>query len=495
LCCASTEKTEYLQLHTQTKTTDHPSKREKEKPMKKFRVSVLPLALLFIATATTAYAEQYPKATGYVNDFAHLLTREQGALLNDELIAFEKKMTIEIAVVTVPGLNNQSLEDYARGLAKEWGVGKSNQNNGVVFLIAPKERKMRIETASGARVILTDSRADQIRDSAVLPRFKAGDMTQGIIDGTHAIMQALDASSVPVASKSETTSIPQSASGETAPLIDSVEIMKLLACFLGGVAIIVLSDLFIRRKKARKYVLENRSAFVIQLAEADRMAKSPDVKDTRRELVQLKERFSLIDPFLNDANDTVGTKWIKTQAEFESMEKSLSHVVWDMKQEIAFANKARKEGPELIKKIPNMIEATEKRLAEGKSSPRAMTYLERARAQYSQAQSQQSEQSGMSMTDWAVSYMLLTEAQSNMANADSVHRQANVDHSSDHSSSGASSHSSSASSYSSPASDDPSPSYGFSGGAESSDSGGFSGGGGFDSGGSSDAGGGSSGSW
>src|SRR3989338_9019865 len=177
--------------------------------MKTTRNAVLAVMLLLVATVTT-YAQQYPKPTGYVNDFGNLLTREQGASLNDKLAAFEKKTTIEIAVVTVFSLNNQSIEEYTRGLAKEWGVGKRGQNNGVVFLIAPKERKMRIETASGVRSVLTNSRADQIRDEAVLPRFRAGNMAQGIIDGTHAIMRILDESP----SSTGTTSDPQSSVNE-----------------------------------------------------------------------------------------------------------------------------------------------------------------------------------------------------------------------------------------------------------------------------------------
>src|ERR1700752_4711774 len=96
--------------------------------------TVLVSALLLFVAAVDVYAQQYPKATGYVNDFAQLLTRMQGASLNNELATFEKKTTIEIAVVTVPWLNNQSIEDYTRGLAKDWGVGKRGQNNGVVFL-------------------------------------------------------------------------------------------------------------------------------------------------------------------------------------------------------------------------------------------------------------------------------------------------------------------------------------------------------------------------
>lgn len=432
--------------------------------MKTTSNTVFAVVLLLIATAT-AQAQQYPKATGYVNDFANLLTREQGVSLNNELAVFEKKTTIEIAVVTVPWLNNQSIEDYTRGLAKEWGVGKRGQNNGIVFLIAPKERKMRIETTSGARAILTDSRADQIRDQAVLPRFKADNMAQGIIDGTHAIMRTLDASSAPVESERGTTSAPQSTSSEW-----TAEDTKVLGYVLGSIAGVVFLLFLIvppiRRSKARKYVLENKGSLVMKFVEAERTARSSDVKEeTRKKLAKLKDEFSSIDRLTATSE---GAKWLELREKLDSMDYPLGQIVSDMKREIAFAEKARKEGPELLKKIPGMIEAAEKKLAEGKSSPKAVKYLEKARAQYSQVQSQQS---GMTMTDWVILYLIMTSIQSNTANAESAHQYANTDHSNDYSSSLISS--------------DSSPSYGF--GDSSS---GFGGGGGFDS-----SGGGSSGSW
>lgn len=357
----------------------HNSKRRTN--MKTFRKAALAVVLLVVAIVITAYAQQYPKATGYVNDFANLLTREQGVLLNDELIAFEKKTTIEIAVVTVPWLNNQSIEDYTRGLAKEWGVGKRDQNNGIVFLIAPKERKMRIETASGARSILTDSRADQIRDDAVIPRFKAGNMPQGIIDGTHAIMRTFDASSAPAIAEKEIAQARQSGPEEWT-YDDKMA--------LGGTVVMALLLLVVM----------------------------------------------------------------------------FFQIVSKIKQKIAFTEEARKEGPELLKKIPDMIKAAEKKLAEGKSSPKAVEYLEQARTQYARVRSQQS---GMTMTDWTILYLILTGIRSNTANAESAHQDANTDYSNDYSSRSSS----------------PSSSNRF-GDSKS----GFSGGGGFDS-----RGGGSSGSW
>lgn len=432
--------------------------------MKTIGKSALAVLLLIVAVATTAYAQQYPKATGYVNDFANLLTREQGTSLNDELAAFEKKTTIEIAVVTVPWLNNQSIEHYTRELAKEWGVGKRGQNNGIVFLIAPKERKVRIEVASGVHSVLTDSRADRIRDQAVLPRFKAGNMAQGIIDGTHAIMRALDTSSSPAASESGTTSTPQPRSREW-----TAENTKVLEYVLGGIAgIIALLFLIVpplRRSIARNYVLKYKGALAERFVKAGGIAASPDVKgETLEKFGKLKRDFAAINRLTAADRDV---NWTETREKLDSLSAfSLPDIISAMKSEIAFAEKARKEGPELLKKIPGMIEAAEKKLAEGKSSPKAVKYLEEARTQYAQVQSQHS---GMTMTDWVILYLILTSIQSNTANAESAHQYANTDHSNDYSSRSSSSDSSS--------------SYGF--GDSSS---GFGGGGGF-------SGGGSSGSW
>jgi uncharacterized protein len=143
------------------------------------------LPILLLAAAAPALAQEYPQPSGYVNDFAGVLSPVVTQSLNQELAAFKKKTTIEIAVVTVDSLRGQSIENYTRGIATEWGVGKRDRNNGVVFLVAPNQRKMRIETALGIRSVLTDARADSIRDSAILPRFRAGDLPGGIVEGTH----------------------------------------------------------------------------------------------------------------------------------------------------------------------------------------------------------------------------------------------------------------------------------------------------------------------
>jgi uncharacterized protein len=407
---------------------------------------------------TGLHAQKYPKSTGFVNDFANLLTHEQGAALNKELIDFEKKTTIEIAVVTVPWLNNQSIEDYTRGLAEEWGVGKGGQDNGVVFLIAPKEHKMRIETASGVSSILTDSQADKIRDNIIIPNFKAGNMPQGIIEATHEIMHVLDTDSAPATTEKENSRVP--ADSWTAKDTQAVEYALLGMAFVALLLFLIVPPIY--RAKARKYVLENKEAMAIKFAKADEIAKNSDVEEkSRKKFEDMKSEFALIYQLTATSKEA---HWLDVREKLDSMEYPLSRVVQEMNQDIAYAYEARKKGPALLKKIPSMIEAAEKKLAKGKASSEAMKYLEEAKAQYAQVQSKQSE---MTLTDWVFMYMLLTNIEANTANAETAHQYTNTDHSSYSSSSSSS---------------DSNSSYGF------GDSGGFSGGGGFD-------GGGSSGSW
>jgi uncharacterized membrane protein YgcG len=431
--------------------------------MKNAKTAVVLLSLLLVAPV---WAGEYPKATGYVNDFSHVLSVEQGASLNAELVAFEKKTTVEIAVVTVPWLNGQSIEDYARGLATEWGVGKRGQNNGIVFLIALKERKMRIEVASGAQSVLTNDRADQIRDEAILPQFRSGNMAQGIIDGTHAIVQAFEGGSAPIAG-AESAPAPQSNPNDWTPE-DTRILLRVLGTVLGIAVLLLLIVPPMRRANARKYVLAKKGVVAENLAETEVLAKNADVKEeTRQELAQLKAKFVSIDSM--NASDKVN--WIKIRKDLDSIYRSgyeyysiptLISLFSKIKGEIAFGKKAREEGPKLMEQLPGILDAAEKKLAAGEQSEEAAKYIAEARTQYAQAQNQHS---GMTVIDWVILYAILSSAQSNCANAESAHADANEEHSS-----------------SSSRSDDSDSSFGF------GESGGFGGGGGFD-------GGGSSGSW
>jgi uncharacterized protein len=156
------------------------------------RIAVFALGLitvlvsLFLTTAVVS-AQDFPNYQGFVNDFAGLLSADGKSLLEASLSQLEKDTTAQVAIVTMKSLDGDSIEDYSYKLFEKWGIGKKDQNNGVLFLVALDERKMRIEVGYGLEPIITDGRAGRIRDENVIPKFKTGDYEGGIIDGTAAI--------------------------------------------------------------------------------------------------------------------------------------------------------------------------------------------------------------------------------------------------------------------------------------------------------------------
>ncbi|MEW6598489.1 MAG: TPM domain-containing protein [Pseudomonadota bacterium] len=134
---------------------------------------------------------QYPELTGRVVDDAHLLSAEQQAELTAKLKALEDKNGRQVVVATVPSLQGDDIEDFAVNLGRHWAIGQKGKNDGTLFLIAPSERKVRIEAGPGVQDVLTDAMTGVIIDRVILPRFKAGDMAGGIMAGTDAIVQQL----------------------------------------------------------------------------------------------------------------------------------------------------------------------------------------------------------------------------------------------------------------------------------------------------------------
>ncbi|MFH1830013.1 MAG: TPM domain-containing protein [Pseudomonadota bacterium] len=149
------------------------------------------LAVLIILPAAVLAAIPAPK--GFVNDFANVLSADTKSKLEGMLSAFEKSTTNEIAVVTVPSLDGEPVENVAVSLFKKWGIGKKGKDNGVLFLVAPNERKMRIEVGYGLEGAINDALAGRIMDEAVIPRFKTGDMDSGIASGAMTIVKVISA--------------------------------------------------------------------------------------------------------------------------------------------------------------------------------------------------------------------------------------------------------------------------------------------------------------
>jgi len=148
------------------------------------------VAVLALAAAALA-APTFPKLTGRVVDEAQILSPAAEDKLTAELKALEDQTGRQVVVATVPSLQGYEIEDFGYQLGRTWGIGDKDRDDGVVFLIAPSERKVRIEVGYGLEPVLTDALSNVILQRAVLPAFKAGDLEGGVTAGTEAIIAQL----------------------------------------------------------------------------------------------------------------------------------------------------------------------------------------------------------------------------------------------------------------------------------------------------------------
>lgn len=155
----------------------------------KYFISIL-LWFIFFAGAADAYTSP-GKPSGYVNDFSGVASQATKDQLESELSAFAKGGNPQIVVVTIKKLDGDPIEEYANRLFREWGIGDKTKNNGVLFLVASQDRKMRIEVGYGLEGALTDIETKGIQDGIVRPAFQQGDFDAGIRAGVTAIQRGL----------------------------------------------------------------------------------------------------------------------------------------------------------------------------------------------------------------------------------------------------------------------------------------------------------------
>jgi uncharacterized protein len=148
-------------------------------------------ALYVIVSAALAYALTFPPLTGRVVDEAGILDPSTKEALERKLADFERTTTGQFVVVTLKSLQGTSIEDYGYQLGRHWGIGQKDKNSGVLLIVAPNERKVRIEVGYGLEGNLTDAVSKLIIENSILPRFKAHDYPGGIARGVDDIIQVL----------------------------------------------------------------------------------------------------------------------------------------------------------------------------------------------------------------------------------------------------------------------------------------------------------------
>ena len=149
-------------------------------------------AIILLLVAAPASAQTFPPLTGRVVDQAHLLKPEQVADLTSKSEALETQTGgRQFVVATVNSLEGYPIDDYAYRLGREWKIGSKKNNDGVVLVVAPNERKVSIATGYGAGGYMTDAMSGIIIREAIVPHFKQGDYGGGIEAGADAIIKQM----------------------------------------------------------------------------------------------------------------------------------------------------------------------------------------------------------------------------------------------------------------------------------------------------------------
>ena len=188
------------------------------------------------AQAPAAPAPHFPPLTGRVVDDAHVLTPQVQAQLTQELTTLQDKTSRQLVVVTLPSLGGYEISDYGYQLLRHWGIGQKGLDNGAIFIVAPTEHKVRIEVGYGLEPILTDALSSVILQEQVIPKFRAGDVSGGVVDGTNAIVQqlSLDTSTAEAKAAAASANPPQRHGSPLGAIIPMILVFFFISSFFRG---------------------------------------------------------------------------------------------------------------------------------------------------------------------------------------------------------------------------------------------------------------------
>jgi uncharacterized protein len=186
-------------------------------------VSFALACVLSLALTSLSFALDVPPLTGRVVDLAHVLPPNTVESLTARLKAHEETTSNQVTVLVLPSLEGEPLESYSHRVATTWKLGQKGTDNGVLLLVAMKERKIRIEVGYGLEGALTDARSAQIIRGEIVPRFRAGDAPGGVAAGVDAILKTIEGT--------------YQASDKSAPGLDSDAMGQVVVAVIVGLVI------------------------------------------------------------------------------------------------------------------------------------------------------------------------------------------------------------------------------------------------------------------
>ena len=172
-------------------------------------------------------------------DDAQILSPQVEQDLTSKLENLETTTGRQLVVATIPSLDGYPIEDYGYQLGRTWGIGEKGKNTGVILLVAPNDRKVRIEVGYGLEPVLTDALSSVIIQSAILPKFRDGDMQGGIVDGTNALVEQLSLPADQAKVRIEQASQPERQKAKGSPFV---------GLFIAFFLIVLFSNLFRGRR-------------------------------------------------------------------------------------------------------------------------------------------------------------------------------------------------------------------------------------------------------
>jgi uncharacterized protein len=196
------------------------------------RVRMWALALIAVLVALPALAAPtFPTLTGRVVDEAQVLSPDTERDLTEKLENLETTTGRQLVVATVPSLQGYPIEDYGYQLGRTWGVGQKDKDDGVILLVAPNDRKVRIEVGYGLEPVLTDALSSVIIQSVILPKFRDGDLPAGVVAGTDALIEQLSLPADQAKARVAEASQPERHKAQGSPIVAILIVLFLVFVF------------------------------------------------------------------------------------------------------------------------------------------------------------------------------------------------------------------------------------------------------------------------
>jgi len=189
------------------------------------------IGLFIFISVSFALAQDFPVYSGYINDYAGILSREVSLKLTRLIEEVDKKTTAQVAIVTIDTTAPLDIESYAVKLFEKWGIGQKGKDNGVLLLIAVKDRAMRIEVGYGLEGAIPDALAKNIIEKDIIPFFKNGDYNGGVIRAVLNISKLIAREYNVELSKLE--DLPAAEAKKESPLFNFLFLFFLIIIFVG----------------------------------------------------------------------------------------------------------------------------------------------------------------------------------------------------------------------------------------------------------------------